>query len=555
MTFRLVNADEPALARSVLGAPGLAEAKNVFTGKQEVNGGAFTNSFDTALWVAPSIRNNPTLQSQGLWIQHRVMGDLGAKVHDAGAAELRLTGASNTGIGQNAFEASLVCTGGVNDMGNISGVVANFHTSGTPTGNVDRVSLLEATQVPPLAAGFTIDTVCGLRLEQQLVGTTNYTIYAPDGNTALGPLVPKNSTATAVIARSRSDTVADTPMLLVQNSSPTNLFTVTSSGTGGIGGAISGATWWVNNNLTSAAFVALRVRGHSGQTANLVQFGDSGGTAHVFVSAATTSKRANLVMGAAVATTATDGFLYLSTAPGAPTGSPTAFAGTAPMVVDSANHRAYVNDGSWRYVELTADGSVKVPSTGAFSSFNTSDEATNYERARGYWSSGFFTLATEAGGTGTVRPITVNGASSYITLASTGIQMGRGGTSAVSIVTQTATLTANGANQALSVLTPTVSQSGSAGYTALQINVTESSTGSGSKNLIDAQVGGVSKFRADNAGKVTLNNGPMLIPGTGSPEGAVSAPVGSVFLRGDGGAATTFYVKESGTGNTGWVAK
>lgn len=43
--------------------------------------------------------------------------------------------------------------------------------------------------------------------------------------------------------------------------------------------------------------------------------------------------------------------------------------------------------------------------------------------------------------------------------------------------------------------------------------------------------------------------------GTGSPEGVVTAPVGSLYTRTDGGAGTTLYVKESGTGNTGWVAK
>lgn len=43
--------------------------------------------------------------------------------------------------------------------------------------------------------------------------------------------------------------------------------------------------------------------------------------------------------------------------------------------------------------------------------------------------------------------------------------------------------------------------------------------------------------------------------GTGTPEGAVTANVGSTFHRINGGAATSFYVKESGTGNTGWVAK
>jgi hypothetical protein len=43
--------------------------------------------------------------------------------------------------------------------------------------------------------------------------------------------------------------------------------------------------------------------------------------------------------------------------------------------------------------------------------------------------------------------------------------------------------------------------------------------------------------------------------GTGTPEGVVAAGIGSLFLRTDGGAVTTLYVKESGSGNTGWVAK
>jgi hypothetical protein len=42
---------------------------------------------------------------------------------------------------------------------------------------------------------------------------------------------------------------------------------------------------------------------------------------------------------------------------------------------------------------------------------------------------------------------------------------------------------------------------------------------------------------------------------TGTPEGQITAPVGSLCTRTDGGASTTLYVKESGTGNTGWVAK
>lgn len=46
-----------------------------------------------------------------------------------------------------------------------------------------------------------------------------------------------------------------------------------------------------------------------------------------------------------------------------------------------------------------------------------------------------------------------------------------------------------------------------------------------------------------------------IFSGTGSPEGVVTATVGALFRRTDGGAGTTLYVKESGSSNTGWVAK
>lgn len=50
-------------------------------------------------------------------------------------------------------------------------------------------------------------------------------------------------------------------------------------------------------------------------------------------------------------------------------------------------------------------------------------------------------------------------------------------------------------------------------------------------------------------------NAVKRVTGTATPEGAVTAGVGSIFQRRNGGASTSLYVKESGTGNTGWVAK
>lgn len=51
--------------------------------------------------------------------------------------------------------------------------------------------------------------------------------------------------------------------------------------------------------------------------------------------------------------------------------------------------------------------------------------------------------------------------------------------------------------------------------------------------------------------------GPAVLDGIGSgtPEGVVAAPIGSTWRRTNGGAGTSFYVKETGTGTTGWVAK
>ena len=56
-----------------------------------------------------------------------------------------------------------------------------------------------------------------------------------------------------------------------------------------------------------------------------------------------------LINAAAVSTSATDGFLYVSSCAGAPTGTPTSYAGRVPVVVDTTNHKLYFySGGSWR---------------------------------------------------------------------------------------------------------------------------------------------------------------------------------------------------------------
>jgi hypothetical protein len=67
----------------------------------------------------------------------------------------------------------------------------------------------------------------------------------------------------------------------------------------------------------------------------------------------------------------------------------------------------------------------------------------------------------------------------------------------------TGELTAASGIQTFAAIKPTINQSGTAGYTGILLNVTETAVGTGAKNLMDLQVGGVSKFSVDNAGNMT----------------------------------------------------
>jgi hypothetical protein len=57
----------------------------------------------------------------------------------------------------------------------------------------------------------------------------------------------------------------------------------------------------------------------------------------------------SLILGnAALATNAANGFPYIPTCAGTPTGTPTGYTGSVPMVYDTTNHKLYVYDGGWK---------------------------------------------------------------------------------------------------------------------------------------------------------------------------------------------------------------
>lgn len=102
----------------------------------------------------------------------------------------------------------------------------------------------------------------------------------------------------------------------------------------------------------------------------------------------------------------------------------------------------------------------------------------------------------------------------------------------------------------LAVESPTIIPGSSTITTAASLYIDDVPTAGVGNYAIYARTGDM-RLAAGRAIIGTAN----IVSGTGSPETVVTAPVGSLFLRTDGGANTTLYVKESGVGNTGWIAK
>ena len=160
-------------------------------------------------------------------------------------------------------------------------------------------------------------------------------------------------------------------------------------------------------------------------------------------------------------------------------------------------------------IDSTGSHYLSSSATNGMALYATTDETTNYERARVYWNSTVFTIQTDNGGTGSARSLSLRTPNTTFTLnsgSSAGIyQFVTGASSANgSGIRATGVWSASSGTNNVVSIEPTINQSSTAGYTVLNINPTESAIGSGTRLLINAQVGGVSKFSVDTTGAATL---------------------------------------------------
>lgn len=119
---------------------------------------------------------------------------------------------------------------------------------------------------------------------------------------------------------------------------------------------IFNTTQWAGARLTVGVALAtgndtLVVRQGAGQTGALINTINSAGNGGFFTVAGDGSV---ILAGAALATGATFGFVYMPSCAGTPSGTPVAHTGTVPTVVDTTGSKlwAYIG-GAWKSVTLT----------------------------------------------------------------------------------------------------------------------------------------------------------------------------------------------------------
>lgn len=133
----------------------------------------------------------------------------------------------------------------------------------------------------------------------------------------------------------------------------------------GVSGGMSVAVGGYNQDSVSDAYGGVFVLGNSNSrfTGSAALIADNGGSTTSWVAKfqvasvvkAGVDPKGNVVLSnAALGTTATDGFTYLPSCAGAPTGTPTAYTGIVPCVIDTTNGKLWsYYGGAWHFIAFT----------------------------------------------------------------------------------------------------------------------------------------------------------------------------------------------------------
>jgi len=231
---------------------------------------------------------------------------------------------------------------------------------------------------------------------------------------------------------------------------------------------------------------------------------------------------------------------------------------------DAGSSNTVIDSGTTGVAKLSGSWSIVTPSTntGTGLSVTTQDTATGSQGvsitcATGGGTAAAHALTANLTGSGNslssaINAVSANSAASAVQV--TGHESGRG---SIKVAHLNPGPAANSDANA-SALSIDLQNGGQAGTAAQGIFI-DSTTGGTTGALLNVKNNGNQLLKVVSDGTFSIpsvvlgNGGPQITMGVGVP--AVSAPVGSLYLRTDGTAGATLYVKESGTGTAGWVAK
>jgi hypothetical protein len=177
------------------------------------------------------------------------------------------------------------------------------------------------------------------------VGATRYEMTGPNGGSTHSWSVSAGGTAGNPISFTQAMTLDASGNLLVGTTSAS----IGASGRGVIevnGTSDSVFASKVNGTLAAVSGLVSATEAVYGSVTNIPMVLRTNNTERARITA-----DGSVVAGGSVAlaTTATDGFLYVPTCAGTPTGTPTAITGMAPIVVNTTNNKLYFySGGSWR---------------------------------------------------------------------------------------------------------------------------------------------------------------------------------------------------------------
>lgn len=224
----------------------------------------------------------------------------------------------------------------------------------TSTSSALTVNLSTGIAGGGTAIGGTLTTQ-NLTLQPNAADTTTGAVIALGGKLQVGALANPFAT-TPWIMRSAA-TNNNMALVLINPSTGTSAQTSFLIGNAdalntGSGGFALNSTGFTTSGNSTASSIVVNLASASG---NMIHRITQAAGDHIWETLVANTERVRipnaggLVVGpAALSTTATDGFLYIPTCAGPPTGVPTTRTGTVALVFDTTNHKFYIYDTAWK---------------------------------------------------------------------------------------------------------------------------------------------------------------------------------------------------------------